>query len=80
MTKLALETGGKVYFPTSTNEISSIATEILGELRIQYLISYMPTNESRDGAYRKIRVEVSNDTNNGIRRAITRTGRTISNR
>lgn len=75
LTKLAEETGGKVYFPKSVEELPQIATEISGELRTQYLISYSPTNENRDGTFRKIRVEIADGENNTKRTAITRTGR-----
>ena len=75
LTKLAQETGGKVYFPESIEELPSIATEISGELRTQYLLSYVPTNENRNGSFRKIKVEVGEGKNKEKRTAITRTGR-----
>jgi Ca-activated chloride channel family protein len=78
LTRLAQETGGKVYFPASINELSGIASEISGELRTQYTISYMPTNEARDGSFRAIKVAVSEGTNREKRIAITRTGRTVA--
>ncbi len=75
LTRLAQETGGKVYFPASIDELPKIAAEISGELRTQYLISYSPTNEIRDGAFRKIKVEIADGANKEKRIAITRTGR-----
>ncbi|MGI8883690.1 MAG: VWA domain-containing protein [Pyrinomonadaceae bacterium] len=75
LTRLAQETGGKVYFPASIDELPQIAIEISGELRTQYLISYSPTNEVRDGAFRKIKVEINDGANKEKRIAITRTGR-----
>lgn len=76
LTRLAQETGGKVYFPDSIDELSQIASDISGELRTQYLISYAPTNEVRDGSFRKIKVEITNGANKEKRTAITRAGRT----
>ncbi len=76
LTRLSEETGGKVYFPTSIDELSNIATEISGELRTQYVISYSPTNDSRDGTFRQIKVVVADGANKLKRNAITRTGRT----
>jgi VWFA-related protein len=78
LTRLAKETGGKAYFPASLSELSNIAKEISGELRTQYLISYMPTSESSPGQYKAIKVEISDGANNQKRNAITRTGRTIA--
>ena len=75
LSRLAEETGGKAYFPASLDELPKIAKEIAGELRTQYLISYSPTNEIRDGSFRKIKVEVIEGENKEKRTAITRTGR-----
>ena len=75
LTRLAQETGGKIYFPNSIDELPQIASDISGELRTQYLISYAPTNEIRDGAFRKIKVEITDGANKEKRIAITRTGR-----
>lgn len=72
LTRLSTETGGKVYFPNSPEELSAIALEISNDLRTQYVISYSPTNENRDGSFRQIKVVV----NGGTNKAITRTGRT----
>jgi len=73
--RLAEETGGKAYFPQSVNELDRIAKEISSEIRTQYLISYYPTNPSKDGKFRSIRVVVSDGPNKEKRVAITRTGR-----
>jgi Ca-activated chloride channel family protein len=75
LTRLAKETGGKVYFPDSINELPKIASDISGELRTQYLISYNPTNTTRGGNFREIKVVVAEGTNKEKRTAITRTGR-----
>lgn len=74
--RLTQETGGKVYFPNSINELPQIASDISGELRTQYLISYSPTNENRDGTFRKIKVVIAEGANKEKRSANTRTGRT----
>jgi Ca-activated chloride channel homolog len=76
LTRLSIETGGKVYFPNSINELAPIAIEISGELRTQYLLSYSPTNEAGNRSFRKIKVVVKDGANNEKRTAITRTGRT----
>jgi Ca-activated chloride channel family protein len=78
LTRLAQETGGKVYFPNSIDELPQIAKDISGELRTQYFISYAPTNENRDGSFRKIKVEIADGANKEKRFAITRTGRNSS--
>ncbi|MBS1810991.1 MAG: VWA domain-containing protein [Acidobacteria bacterium] len=52
-------TGGKAFFPRSAAELEDATTRIALELRHQYSIGYVPTNEKRDGKWRKISVKVS---------------------
>lgn len=77
LTRLAEETGGKLFFPNSLEELPKIAADISGELRTQYLISYSPTNEDKNETFRKIKVEIANGPNQEKRFAVTRTGRNI---
>lgn len=74
--RLANETGGKSYFPTSVGELPEIAKSISSELRTQYSIGYLPTNEKPDGTYRNIKVVVDDGPNKEKRIAITKAGRT----
>jgi Ca-activated chloride channel family protein len=52
-------TGGKAFFPRSAAELEDATTRIALELRHQYSIGYEPTNEKRDGKWRKISVKVN---------------------
>ncbi|QQS33342.1 MAG: VWA domain-containing protein [Acidobacteriota bacterium] len=74
--KMAAETGGKAYFPTSAAELPRLAQEISSEIRTQYSIGYIPTNDRRDGTFRSIRVSVADGPNSQKRIAVTRAGRT----
>jgi Ca-activated chloride channel family protein len=76
--RLAEETGGKAYFPNNVSELNGIAKEIASELRTQYLVSYSPSAEKREGAFHNIKVVVNDGPNSQKRIAITRTGRTES--
>jgi VWFA-related protein len=58
MGEFARLTGGHAYFPRFDGEIPSIMQNIAGMLRAQYSLGYVPTNQTRDGKYRKIKVEV----------------------
>jgi VWFA-related protein len=53
------ETGGKAYFPLKLDDLASDFEKIGDELRSQYVISYNPMNQSLDGSYRKVRVEMA---------------------
>lgn len=54
------QTGGRAFFPKTTEDLAAAFTQIEQELRSQYLLSYTSTNRSRDGAYRKVQIEVAN--------------------
>ncbi|HEX8178180.1 MAG TPA: VWA domain-containing protein [Pyrinomonadaceae bacterium] len=73
--KLATETGGRAFFPSSVSELPQIAQEITRDLRTQYVIGYYPTNKARDGQFHSIRVQVAASDKRDKRIAITRTGR-----
>ena len=75
LNKLATETGGRAFFPQSVSELPQIANEIVRDLRTQYLVAYNPTNKTRDGTYRSIKVTVAEDSGRDKRIALTRNGR-----
>jgi Ca-activated chloride channel homolog len=57
--KIAEETGGKAYFPDKLTDIHSIVSEIATELRSQYSIGYFSANSTRDGSFRRVKIEVN---------------------
>jgi Ca-activated chloride channel homolog len=75
LTDLATQTGGKAYFPNSVSELPNIARDIGSEMRSQYSIGYIPTNDKEDGTYRNIRVVVNDGPNKEKRIPVTRAGR-----
>jgi Ca-activated chloride channel family protein len=75
--RLAKETGGRAFFPESLSDLPQIADEIVRDMRTQFVISYNPTNKSRDGTFRSIRVAVADAPGGGKRIALTRSGRTV---
>jgi len=58
--EIAERTGGRAFFPKKIDDLQSAFAEIEKELRTQYLIAYSSSNKKRDGAYRKITVEIAN--------------------
>ena len=73
--RLAKETGGRAFFPESLADLPKIAQEIVRDMRTQYVVSYSPTNKSRDGSFRAIRVTVADAPGKDKRIALTRSGR-----
>jgi Ca-activated chloride channel homolog len=55
---LALETGGRAFFPYHVDDLDQSFQDIGDELRNQYSIAYMPNNYVLDGRYHKIRIDV----------------------
>jgi len=51
-------TGGRAFFPKRETDLKTAFAEIEQELRSQYLIAYSSSNKKRDGAYRRMRLEV----------------------
>jgi VWFA-related protein len=58
--KLAEETGGRVLSASSEKKLMQAFDEISEELRSQYTLGYYPSNATRDGKFRKIKVETNN--------------------
>jgi len=77
--RLASETGGKAYFPNNTAELAGLAKEISSELRLQYSIGYIPSNDRKDGTFRNIKVMVDDGPGKQKRIAITKAGRVAEN-
>jgi hypothetical protein len=50
--------GGRHFPVENVNELPDIAAKIGIELRNQYVLGYTPTNQKRDGKYRRVRVEL----------------------
>ena len=57
--QLTEATGGKAFYPVSEKQLTAAFKEIDKELRSQYNLAYISKNKKKDGAFRKIRVKVS---------------------
>jgi Ca-activated chloride channel family protein len=56
--KIASITGGEAFFPRNSSQLSETCDRIAKDVRSQYTLGYIPSNQSRDGKYRSIRVSV----------------------
>jgi VWFA-related protein len=57
--KIADQTGGRVIEVASEKHLQEAFDQISEELRTEYTLGYYPTNASRDGTFRKIKVEAT---------------------
>jgi len=64
MRTFATESGGMAFFPHFLTEYPEIFRNMSTNLRSRYLITYTPSNQARDGKYRKIKVELIDPSNN----------------
>ena len=58
MRQLAQETGGRSFFPSKIDDLNGVYSEIADELASQYTLGYSSKNMKRDGAYRRIVVQI----------------------
>lgn len=57
--KISERTGGRAFFPRDEAELRQAFRLIQEEMRSQYLIAYEPSNQKRDGSYRKIEIQLT---------------------
>jgi Ca-activated chloride channel family protein len=55
---LSEPSGGRALFADKPSDLGDTFTELLAELTNQYLVGYESTNQKKDGAWRKLEVEV----------------------
>lgn len=58
--QLTAATGGRLYRPRSFQALDATYAEVADELRHQYGLYYPPVNKTRDGGFRRVRVEITN--------------------
>ncbi|MEQ1574405.1 MAG: VWA domain-containing protein [Vicinamibacterales bacterium] len=59
MRQFAQETGGRAFFPTKIEDLSGVYAQISEELGSQYTVGYSSRNVRRDGAWRRLVVQIS---------------------
>ena len=57
--RMALQTGGRVFFPTDMQQLQGIYNDIRRDLASQYTIAYASSNGRRDGRWRNITVRLA---------------------
>ena len=58
LSELAEQTGGRHFPVENPNELPDVAAKIGIELRNQYVLGYTPLNQSKDGKYRRVKVQL----------------------
>jgi Ca-activated chloride channel homolog len=73
----AKETGGQAFFPRFMAEMPNAFYAINQALRNQYSLGYSPTNQARDGKFRKITVQLVNPATNEPLKVTDEKGKSI---
>jgi VWFA-related protein len=74
--RLAKETGGLAFFPSTLDTVTEISNRIAVDLRQQYTLGYVPANKEGDHGFRRVQVKVS-AAGRGRLHVRTRTGYSI---
>lgn len=72
--KLGVDTGGRTFFAASSGEIERISSDIINDIRTQYVIGYEPSGGDPRKGFHKVQVSISENPNQEKRVAITRVG------
>jgi VWFA-related protein len=56
--QFAQETGGRAFFPSRVEDLRDVYGQIADELSSQYSLGYASKNSKRDGAWRRIQVQI----------------------
>ena len=67
MEEFASQTGGAAYIPRSVEDLDSAFAQIAADLAQQYILSYYPAADKRDGHYHVIAVSVKTRLNTRVR-------------
>jgi Ca-activated chloride channel family protein len=76
MNTFARESGGQAFFPRFFGEFPNIFQSVSAALRNQYSLTYKPSNQAKDGQFRKIKVELV-DPETGAALKITEGGKPV---
>jgi Ca-activated chloride channel family protein len=56
---MADATGGQAFFPTQVKELDGVYEKVVAQIRAQYTLGYLSTNEKTDGTWRKVEVKTT---------------------
>lgn len=56
--QIAEATGGQAFFPLSVKNLDAVYERVIAEIRAQYTLGYLSTNDKLDGGWRKVELKV----------------------
>jgi VWFA-related protein len=67
MKTFSTETGGRAFFPRFDGEMPGIFRMIQDSMRSNYTLTYQPSNQTKDGKFRRLKVELVNSENQPLK-------------
>jgi Ca-activated chloride channel family protein len=67
LSEIAEATGGTAFLTERVKDLDRIYEQVLGEVRAQYTIGYVSTNEKTDGKWRKVNIKITRDDAKSLR-------------
>jgi Ca-activated chloride channel family protein len=65
--QMAEVTGGQAFFPTSVKELDGVYEKVVAQIRAQYTLGYLSTNEKADGSWRKVEIKMAGKDGRSLR-------------
>jgi Ca-activated chloride channel family protein len=59
LTNIARATGGMAFFPGRVTDLGRIYDQVLGEVRAQYTIGFVSSNDKTDGNWRSVEIKIT---------------------
>jgi VWFA-related protein len=57
--QMAEATGGQAFFPLAVKNLDAVYEKVLAEIRAQYTVGYVSTNDRADGTWRRVDLKVN---------------------
>jgi hypothetical protein len=77
MKTFATETGGRAFFPRFEGEMPGIFRMVHESMRQNYTLTYQPSNQTKDGKFRRLKVELVNPETNQPLKVVDEKGKPI---
>jgi Ca-activated chloride channel family protein len=65
--QMADVTGGQAFFPTVVKELDSVYDKVVAQIRAQYTLGYVSTNDKADGSWRKVEIKMAGKDGRNLR-------------
>jgi Ca-activated chloride channel homolog len=65
--QIADVTGGQAFFPVDVKELDKVYEKVVAQIRAQYTLGYLSTNDKADGTWRKVEVRLTRKDGHDLR-------------